>query len=229
VLIPSIDLQGGRVVQLEQGERLKIASDDVQGWVRRFAGFPVVQLIDLDAAKGVGNNDGLVREVCAQLPCQVGGGVRTPERARALLEAGARRVIVGSALFSADGVDTTRAAEFSAAIGADAFIAAIDARGGRVAVHGWRSTVDVTPADAAAALDPYCGAFLFTNVDTEGLLGGFPIDRLTPLLAATRRRLIAAGGIRSREEIDALDAMGVDAVVGMAIYRGVIVLGSPPR
>ncbi len=222
MLIPSIDLQDGRVVQLEQGERLVIASDDIDAWVRRFSHFPIVQLIDLDAAKGAGDNAAIVRDICARLPCQVGGGVRTPARARAMLDAGALRVIVGSALYSGNGVDTARAAEFAAAIGDTAFIGAIDARGGRVAIHGWRQTASLSPADAAAALDPYCGAFLFTNVDTEGLLGGFPIDTLAPLQAATRRRIIAAGGIRSSDEVAALDALGVDAVVGMAIYRGLI-------
>jgi phosphoribosylformimino-5-aminoimidazole carboxamide ribotide isomerase len=222
MLIPSIDLMGGRIVQLEQGERVVMESADVDEWVGRFERFPIVQLVDLDAAMGKGDNDRLVRDLCSRLPCQVGGGVRGVDRARTLREAGASRIVVGSALYADDGVDRRRAREFREVLGREAFVAAIDARGGRVAIHGWQTTLDITPEAAAAALDPFCGTFLYTHVDTEGLLGGFPVDRLESLREATSRPLIVAGGIRSLEEVSTLDAMGVDAVVGMAIYRGFI-------
>jgi len=224
MLIPSIDLMGGRVVQLEQGERLAIASTDLDGWMAKFAGFPLVQLIDLDAAKGQGDNRALVAKVCAQLPCQVGGGVRSADRARELLLLGARRVIVGSALFSPTGVNVERAAELAGAVGASNLTAAIDSRGGRVVIHGWKTTIDVTAIDAIRALDSFVSAFLYTHVDTEGLLTGFDVELVRPLAAATTGRLIAAGGIRSMDEVDALDAAGIDAVVGMAIYKGLIQL-----
>jgi phosphoribosylformimino-5-aminoimidazole carboxamide ribotide isomerase len=222
MMIPSIDLMGGRVVQLEQGERVVIQSDDLNGVIHRFERFPVVQLVDLDAAKGTGDNDALVRAICQRLPCQVGGGVRSLGRARALLDAGAQRVIVGSSLFDEEGVRADRAKAYSEALGHEAFVAAIDGRDGHVVIHGWQTELSITPEAAATALDPFCGAFLYTNVETEGLLGGFPIDRARALQAATKRKLIVAGGIRSREEIDALDELGVDAVVGMAIYKGLI-------
>jgi phosphoribosylformimino-5-aminoimidazole carboxamide ribotide isomerase len=196
MLIPSIDLMGGRVVQLEQGERLAIASTDLDGWMAKFAGFPLVQLIDLDAAKGQGDNRALVAKVCAQLPCQVGGGVRSADRARELLLLGARRVIVGSALFSPTGVNVERAAELAGAVGASNLTAAIDSRGGRVVIHGWKTTIDVTAIDAIRALDSFVSAFLYTHVDTEGLLTGFDVELVRPLAAATTGRLIAAGGIR---------------------------------
>ena len=231
MLIPSIDLMGGRVVQLEQGERLAIASTDLDGWMAKFAGFPLVQLIDLDAAMGQGDNRALVAKVCRELPCQVGGGVRSADRARELLALGARRIIVGSALFSAgdggvppNGVNLERAAEFAQAVGVMNLTAAIDSRGGRVVIHGWKTTIDLTAIDAIRALDPYFGAFLYTHVDTEGLLTGFDVALVRPLAAATTRRLIAAGGIRSMDEVHALDAAGIDAVVGMAIYKGLITL-----
>jgi len=224
MLIPSIDLMGGRVVQLEQGERLAIASTDLDGWMAKFAGFPLVQLIDLDAAKGQGDNRALVAKVCAQLPCQVGGGVRSADRARELLLLGALRVIVGSALFSPTGVNVERAAELAGAVGASNLTAAIDSRGGRVVIHGWKTTIDVTAIDAIRALDSFVSAFLYTHVDTEGLLTGFDVELVRPLAAATTGRLIAAGGIRSMDEVDALDAAGIDAVVGMAIYKGLIQL-----
>lgn len=222
MLIPSIDLMDGRVVQLEQGERLVIADDDVDRWVRKFEHFSIVQVIDLGQAKGRGSNETLVRELCGRIPCQVGGGVRTPEIAAALRKAGARRVIVGSALYGANGVDADRARAFHHAIGTESLIGAIDARGDRVAVRGWTSTVQVSPEEAAQTLDAYCGGLLFTNIDTEGLLTGFPIERVRSLQLVTRRRIIAAGGIRSADEVEALDRIGADAVVGMAIYRGLI-------
>jgi len=222
MLIPSIDLMGGRVVQLEQGERVVISSDDLNAVIHRFEQFPIVQLVDLDAAKGTGENDELVQRICQRLPCQVGGGVRNLQRARALLDAGAKRVIVGSSLFDQDGVRTDRAKAYSDALGQEAFVAAIDARDGHVVIHGWQTELEITPEAAATALEPVCGAFLYTNVETEGLLGGFPIERARSLQAATTRPLIVAGGIRSREEVDALHDLGVDAVVGMAIYKGLI-------
>lgn len=222
MLIPSIDLMNGRIVQLEQGERLVVATDDIAGWVARFDGYPVVQLIDLDAATGRGSNDALVLDLCRALPCQVGGGIRTAARAAQLLDAGARRVIVGSALFAADGVDLEAARSFAAAIPRDALVAAVDSRGGRVVIHGWKTTLPLTPVDAVHALEPYAGAFLYTHVDTEGLLGGIDMAAVRSVASATPRRVIAAGGIHSQNEIDALDAAGIDAVVGMAIYRGLL-------
>jgi phosphoribosylformimino-5-aminoimidazole carboxamide ribotide isomerase len=222
VLIPSIDLMGGRIVQLEQGEHLRIASDDIDGWVRRFSSFPMVQLIDLDAAVGRGDNAALVRSICRALPCQVGGGIRTVERARELMNDGARRVIAGSALFTSRGVNTGLAAAFAKAIPADAFIGAVDSRGGQVVIHGWQTTLPLTPVEAVGALEPYVGSFLYTHVDTEGLLLGIDIKAVEAVAAATSRRVIAAGGIRSRTEIDTLHARGIDAVVGMAIYQGII-------
>jgi phosphoribosylformimino-5-aminoimidazole carboxamide ribotide isomerase len=223
MLVPSIDLLGGRVVQLEQGERLRWASDDLDAWVARFARFPIVQVIDLDAARRTGDNDALVRQLCARRPCQVGGGVRSVARARALLDAGAARVIVGSSLFADGAVDVARAAAFTDAVGLEHLIAAVDSRAGRVVVSAWREQLPLTPADAIRALEPFAGAFLYTHVDTEGLLGGFPLAAIEPLRAITTRRLIAAGGIRHQDEIDRLDRLGIDAVVGMAIYTGLLV------
>ncbi len=222
MLIPSIDLMGGRIVQLEQGERLRIATDDIDGWVRRFSAFPIIQLIDLDAAVGRGDNSALVRSLCRALPCQVGGGIRSVERARELLDAGAIRVIVGSALFSTTGVNTDVAAAFAQAIPARALVGAVDSRGGRVVVHGWQRTLPVTPVEAVRVLDAYVGRFLYTHVDTEGLLLGINIPAVETVATASTRPVIAAGGIRSREEIDSLHARGIDAVVGMAIYQGLI-------
>ena len=139
MLIPSIDLKGGKVVQLVQGERLALESDDLDGWIARFAGFPRVQLIDLDAAMGSGSNEAIVAAVCRRLPCQVGGGVRTPARAAALIEAGARKVIIGSSLFEAGRPNLKLAAAFAETIGPERLIGAVDSKGAQVVIHGWKT------------------------------------------------------------------------------------------
>jgi phosphoribosylformimino-5-aminoimidazole carboxamide ribotide isomerase len=220
MLIPSIDLQGGKVVQLVQGERLAVESDDIDSWVRRFAGRPKVQLIDLDAAKSEGDNGAIVARICSALPCRVGGGIRSIERAKAVLALGAQKVILGSALFDGRQVNVEFAARLADAIGPDRLIAAVDCRAGRVVVHGWRTALEITAAGAIAALEPFFGEFLYTHVDLEGLMRGTDLIAIAALRAATTRALTAAGGITTREEIDQLDAMGVDAVVGMALYTG---------
>jgi phosphoribosylformimino-5-aminoimidazole carboxamide ribotide isomerase len=222
MLIPSIDLMGGKIVQLVQGSRKALEFDNFQEWVERFANYPLVQLIDLDAAMGRGNNSELVREFARQLPCQVGGGIRSVDRAKTILESGARRVILGSSLISVGAINRNFAEQAASVIGPEKLVFAADCRGGRVAIHGWQEDTGITAVDMMRSLEPFCGAFLYTHIDTEGLLQGIPLDVIRELRGATSRQLIAAGGIRSREEIAALDAMGVDAVVGMAIYTGLI-------
>jgi phosphoribosylformimino-5-aminoimidazole carboxamide ribotide isomerase len=222
VLIPSIDLMGGKIVQLVQGRRKALEFDDFEVWVNRFSKYPLVQLIDLDAAIGPGDNGKLVRELARQLPCQVGGGIRSVEAAQAALAAGARRVILGSALFAGDKLDQDCAERMASAVGSTRLVFALDAIGGRVAIHGWRKVTDVSPMQLVQTLEPWCGAFLYTHVETEGLLQGFPQDVIRPLREATDRQLIAAGGLRAQTEIDELHAIGVDAVVGMAIYQGLL-------
>lgn len=220
MLIPSIDLQGGRIVQLVQGETLAVATDDFEGWISKFSAYSKVQLIDLDAAKGEGHNAGIVASLCARLPCRVGGGVRSVARARTLMEAGARKVILGSSLFRDGVVDRGFAESAAREVGPDRLIAAVDAKGGRVAIHGWRTTLEITPVDAVRALEPYVSEFLFTNVDVEGLMQGIDRAAVLAVRAATTRALAAAGGVTTQEDVDWLDRAGVDAVAGMAIYTG---------
>jgi phosphoribosylformimino-5-aminoimidazole carboxamide ribotide isomerase len=220
VLIPSIDLQGGQIVQLVQGERLAVATDDVDGWVRRFERFPKIQLIDLDAAKDRGDNRALVASICGRLPCRVGGGIRSVDRAAAALDTGALKVIVGSALFRGGQPDLAFAAALSRELGAERLIAAVDAREGQVVIDGWRTRLPITPVDAIKAFEPFFGEFLFTNVDVEGLMQGINRDAISAVREATARHVTAAGGVTSQEDIDWLDGIGVDAVAGMAIYTG---------
>lgn len=226
MLIPSIDLKGGAVVQLVQGERLAIRDDDVQKWVRRFEKFPKVQVIDLDAAMGSGDNLALVRQIAGALACRVGGGIRTIARAQEVLDAGARQIIAGSSLFANGKPDTAFARSLSDAVGRERVIAAVDSKGGRVVTHGWKTTLPITAAEAVAALEPYCDEFLYTHVDAEGLMQGTDMDAILAVRRATQRRITAAGGITTQKEIDDLDALGIDAVVGMAIYTGTLSLNS---
>ena len=220
MLIPAIDLKGGKVVQLIQGEKLAIETTDLDYWIERFSGFRRVNVIDLDAAMSSGSNDHLVREICRRLPCQVGGGVRTPQRALELCAIGAKKVIVGSALFKDGLADTESAGRFADSVGIERIVGAVDSKGGRVVTHGWKSSTGTTAADAVRALEPYCGEFLYTHVDKEGLMKGTDIAAIRAVRDATSRPLIAAGGVTTQAEIDELDALGIDAVVGMAIYTG---------
>ena len=220
MLIPSIDLMGGKIVQLVQGEKKALEFDDFEYWIDRFSKYPIVQVIDLDAARGLGNNRTIVSEIVRRLPCQVGGGIRTAETARQLLEAGARRVIFGSALLKNGEIDTEHAATLANSLGAAALVFALDSRGGRVAVEGWRKDTAVTAFDMIRALEPFCETFLYTHIDTEGLMRGIPMDVVAAIRRATSRRLVVAGGIKTQQEIDSLDALRMDAVVGMALYSG---------
>ncbi|SNT08433.1 1-(5-phosphoribosyl)-5-[(5-phosphoribosylamino)methylideneamino] imidazole-4-carboxamide isomerase [Granulicella rosea] len=230
MLIPSIDLMGGRIVQLVQGERLKLAFDDFEYWIERFSKYPLVQLIDLDAAMRQGDNRSLIEMICKRLPCQVGGGLKTAADGQALLDAGAKRVIYGSSLFglAEDPSEKRRhkviklefAESLTRALGEEALCFSVDTKAGKVAVKGWKDSVDLTPEEAVTWLEDCCASFLYTHVDTEGTMTGFPIDVAAILRACTAKQLIVAGGIKERREIDELDAMGVDAVAGMAVYSG---------
>lgn len=236
MLIPAIDLMGGRIVQLVHGESLKLAFDDFEYWIDRFSQYPLVQIIDLDAAMRQGNNRELVEMLCRRLPCQVGGGLRTVEDGRRLLDLGARRVIFGSSLFGPEPEGSTElgpavsrrhkvirlefAAELRQALGEDALCFSVDTKAGKVAVRGWKEQVELTPEEAVTWLEDFPSAFLYTHVDTEGTMQGFPSDVAAVLRSTTAKQLIVAGGIREQAEVDALDAMGVDAVAGMAVYSG---------
>ena len=222
MLIPSIDLMEGKVVQLVQGSRKALEFDNLQQWIDRFSKYPLVQVIDLDAAMGKGSNQDLVREIARQIPCQVGGGIRSIDSACATLDLGAQRVILGSSLISHGAIHVAFARDLSTQLGPDKLVFAVDSRGGYVSVKGWKESTPIRAADMMRALEPFCGTFLYTHIDTEGLLQGIPMEVVRELRQATSHRLIAAGGIRSQEEVDALDALGVDAVVGMAIYRNLI-------
>ena len=226
MLIPSIDLMGGKIVQLVQGEKKALEFENFDEWIERFSQFSLVQLIDLDAAVGTGNNQKLIQNFVRRLPCQVGGGIRSIEKARDVLSWGARRVILGSTLIREGQVDAAFAEIISRDVGSGKLVFAVDTKGGRVAIRGWREQTGLTPAAMIQMLDPWCAAFLYTHIDTEGLLKGIPLDVVKDLRRLTTKQFIAAGGISSDEEIEKLQTLGVDAVVGMALYLNRITLSS---
>jgi phosphoribosylformimino-5-aminoimidazole carboxamide ribotide isomerase len=219
VIIPCIDLMGGKVVQLVQGREKALEGGSPLEMLDRFAAFPQIQVIDLDAAmdkgSGAGNNDVLVELVARRAIARVGGGVRSTERARALIEQGAYRVIVGTAAF-----DREKLAQIAEAVGPDRLVIALDSKGGKVVTHGWQKTTNVTAEEMLRHLEPYCSGFLCTYVDKEGMLQGTDLDWFRRLRAATRHELTAAGGITTVEEIQELHKLGIHAALGMAIYTG---------
>jgi phosphoribosylformimino-5-aminoimidazole carboxamide ribotide isomerase len=222
MLIPSIDLMDGKIVQLVQGDKKKLEFDNFDHWIERFSKYPVVQLIDLDAARGTGDNRSLVKQIVGRLNCQVGGGIRNLETAQKLLNLGARKVIIGSALLTDGRINQEHARALADNLPRAALMFALDSRGGRVAIDGWRTNTAITAFDMIRELEPFCESFLYTHIDTEGLMGGIPMDTVHAIRCATARHLVVAGGITEQREIDSLDALGIDAVVGMALYTGKI-------
>jgi phosphoribosylformimino-5-aminoimidazole carboxamide ribotide isomerase len=220
MLIPSIDLMGGKIVQLVQGSRKELEFDDFAAWASRFASFPLIQLIDLDAALGGDPNSKLIEFFVKRLPCQVGGGIRSLDAARQILELGAQRVILGSALIQNGKINIILAKQFASQVGESKLVFGIDAKAGKIAIRGWREITAISPLEMMQALNPFCSAFLYTHIDTEGLMTGLPLEAIRPLRKATSKQLIVAGGIATSAEVEHLHTMGIDAVVGMALYSG---------
>ncbi len=202
MLIPSIDLMGGKIVQLVQGEKKALEFDNFHEWVTRFSSFPLVQVIDLDAAMGRNGNASLVKLFVNNLPCQVGGGIRSIESARRMLEIGARRVILGSTLIHDGHINVGFAEQLATDLGPDKLVFAIDSRGGKVALRGWREITSISPLEMVKALDSFCCAFLYTHIDTEGLMSGLPLGPVRELRQTATRQLIAAGGISTHTRPD---------------------------
>jgi phosphoribosylformimino-5-aminoimidazole carboxamide ribotide isomerase len=220
MIFPCIDLMDGKVVQLVQGREKALEGDSPEEMLRRFAAFPEIQVIDLDAAMGRGSNDELVRFLAARAATRVGGGVRTVERALTLLEQGARKVIVGTSAFAAGGVNEPFLKSLAAAIGRERLLIAVDSKGGRIVVKGWQEATDLTAETVLHLLEPYCSGFLCTYVDKEGMMQGTDLQWFARLRAATSLELTAAGGITTLDDVRALTALNVHSALGMAIYTG---------
>jgi phosphoribosylformimino-5-aminoimidazole carboxamide ribotide isomerase len=214
MIIPCIDLMGGKVVQLVQGRDKALEGEAPLEMLRKFEAFPEIQVIDLDAAIGNGENRTIVELLASRAKCRVGGGVRTAERAHGLIDQGAHRVIVGTAAF------TPALAEIAEAVGSERVIVALDSKGGKIVVKGWREATDFSAEEIVGRLEPHCGGFLCTYVDKEGMMQGTDMAWFRRLRAATRHELTAAGGITTIEEIRELTGLGIHAALGMAIYTG---------
>jgi phosphoribosylformimino-5-aminoimidazole carboxamide ribotide isomerase len=220
VIIPCIDLQDGRAVQLVHGRKRRLAVEDVFGLLERFRAYPLLHVIDLDAAMGRGSNARLVRELCRRAPMRVrvGGGIRTTARAARILASGAEKIIVGSAAFRAGRVNSSFLSRLVSQVGRKRIIVAVDTEGGRILVRGWQEKLRLSPAEVLPELGRYASEFLCTYVDSEGTMKGTNLAWFRALRRATKLPITAAGGIRSHREVRALERLGMNAAVGMALY-----------
>jgi phosphoribosylformimino-5-aminoimidazole carboxamide ribotide isomerase len=226
MIIPCIDLQDGKAVQLVRGRRRALAVEDVLGLFDRFSSYPIVHVIDLDAAMRRGSNARWIKRLCrrAKLKVRVGGGIRDVARAEKILSWGAEKIIVGSAAFRDGKVDRDFLRQLAARVGRKRVIAAIDTEDGKIVVRGWRERLKLRPGEVIPELGEFCSEFLSTFVDNEGTMKGTDLAWFRKLRKTTRLPITAAGGIRSMREVKALEKIGMNAAVGMAIYTGKLAL-----
>lgn len=228
MLIPCIDLQDGQAVQLVRGRRRELAVPDVFAQLDKFKGYSWLHIIDLDAAMGRGRNDALVLSLCRRarrrygLKVRVGGGIRTVARARRLVRAGATQVIIGSAALLRGRPNLRFLRALTRAVPRRRIVIALDTYRGRITIRGWRRAVARRPADVMPALEPFCAAFLCTDVDREGTLAGANLAYFAALRRASAHPIIAAGGVRTRREVAALEKLRMDAAAGMAMYKDLL-------
>ena len=220
MIFPCIDIMDGKAVQLVQGRDKALEADEPEQMLRKFSAFPEVQVIDLDAAMGHGSNDDLVRRLAAQAAIRAGGGVRTVERARTLIDQGVRKVIVGTSAFGESGINQAFLAALRDCIGRERLIVALDSKAGHIVVKGWSETTPLAAEEVLGPLEPYCSGFLCTYVDKEGMMQGTDLEWFARLRAATSLELTAAGGVTTMDDVQALLAMGVHVAIGMAMYTG---------
>jgi phosphoribosylformimino-5-aminoimidazole carboxamide ribotide isomerase len=222
MIIPCIDLQEGRAVQLVRGRHRALAVDDVLGLLERFRSYPILHVIDLDAAMGKGSNASWIKRLthAGKMKVRVGGGIRDARMAKKILGWGAEKIIVGSAAFQAGEVDRRFLKSLAAAVGKKHVIVALDTEKGRILVRGWQEKLRLRPAEVMPVLEPFCSEFLATYVDNEGTMKGTNLSWFRKLHGATKLPITAAGGIRSMREVKALEKLGMNAAVGMAIYTG---------
>ncbi|HIH09657.1 MAG TPA: bifunctional phosphoribosyl-AMP cyclohydrolase/phosphoribosyl-ATP diphosphatase HisIE [Candidatus Diapherotrites archaeon] len=212
MIIPSIDLMGGKAVQLRQGKEKVLEVENPLDLAKEFCKYGEIAVIDLDAALGKGTNEQIMKEICKIAPCRVGGGIRTVQKARDMIKAGAKKIIIG----------TSATKEFLKELPKEKIIVAIDTKNGFVVNKGWQESTNMTPFEAIEELEDYCSEFLFTNVNGEGMLQG--IDRKIPLQirGATKNEITIAGGISNIEEIKWLEENNMNSQLGMSIYTGKI-------
>ncbi len=216
MIVPSLDIMGGHAVQLRRGREFVLDGGDPIGRLEEFSVAGEVAVVDLDAALGRGSNAELIRDLVRRAPCRVGGGIRDLDSARRWLDAGAVRIMIG----------TAATPEFCGALPRERVVAAVDAKRGEVVVEGWRKKTGVAVLERVRALVPVVGGFLFTQVEKEGEMRGFDRAAVEAVVrAAEGARVVAAGGITTAAEVAELDRAGADAQVGMALYTGTLLLG----
>ena len=225
MLIPCIDLQDGQAVQLVHGRKRELAVADIFGLLEKFSRYPWLHVIDLDAAMGKGSNDHLVRRLCAKarskfkMKVRVGGGIRTVPCAKRIAAWGASQIVIGSAVFRDGKVNLSFLRRLNREVNRKRIVIALDTLRGRITIHGWRRSVALQAEEVMAELEPFCAGFLCTDVDREGTMSGANLKWFLKLRSATDHPIIAAGGIRTKREIAALERIGMDAAVGMALYK----------
>jgi phosphoribosylformimino-5-aminoimidazole carboxamide ribotide isomerase len=222
MIIPCIDLQGGKAVQLVRGRKRALSVDDVLGLLERFRDYPTLHVIDLDAAIGTGSNGRWIKILSrrAKMNIRVGGGIRSVARAEQILSWGADKIIVGSAAFRDGKISRAFLQKLRARVGRKSIILALDTERGQIVVRGWRQRLKLRPASVIPQLEPYCSGFLCTFVDNEGTMKGTDLGWFRKLRRVTKKPITAAGGIRSLREVRALEKIGMHAAVGMALYLG---------
>jgi phosphoribosylformimino-5-aminoimidazole carboxamide ribotide isomerase len=220
MIVPCIDIMGGKVVQLVQGREPALEGGSVDSMLTLFAGFPEIQVIDLDAAIGNGANNEMVEAISKRVTARVGGGVRSSKRAEELVACGAYRIIVGTSAFTNNGPNTALLRQLAEAVGAHRLVIALDSKDGYIVVRGWRESTSIRAVDIISELDVYCGGYLCTYVDKEGMMEGTDINWFSRLRASTTREITAAGGITTMADVRALSAMNIHCAVGMAMYTG---------
>jgi phosphoribosylformimino-5-aminoimidazole carboxamide ribonucleotide (ProFAR) isomerase len=221
VIIPCIDLMGRKVVQLVQGRDKALELPDPFAVLEKFKEFPQIQVIDLDGAMGRESQADIVRELCRRKPCRVGGGIRSVERALQVEKDGAYKIIVGSSAFTSSGINAEFLRALIENVPREKLMIGVDGFSNRVAIHGWKETLPFTPDEILPQLEPYCSEFLCTYIDAEGKLRGTNLEYFRGLRSVTSLPITAAGGITTDEEIRALEEMGINAALGMSIYRKV--------
>jgi len=215
MIIPSIDLMNGKVVQLRQGKEKVLEREDVFELAKYYSRFGDVAVIDLDCAMGNGNNnEALIQQLCKVAPCRVGGGIRTVEKAKRIIAHGAKKIIIG----------TAANAEFLSQLPKDKVIVAIDAKNGKITTEGWTKELDKTPLDYIEHFDDLCSGYLYTVVEREGMMQGCDIEAIEEIRKATKKEFVAAGGISTVEEIVKLNHKNISTQLGMCIYTDAVKL-----
>lgn len=217
MIIASIDLMGGKAVQLRQGKESEkqLEREDVIELAKYYSKFGDIAVIDLDRAFNNGkNNEELIKQLCKIAPCRVGGGIRTVETAQRIISYGAKKIIIG----------TAASEEFLVQLPKDKVIVAIDTKNGKITTEGWTKELDKTPADYIKHFDDLCSGYLYTIVENEGMMQGCDIPLIEEVRNATQKELVAAGGISTIDEIAKLNKMNVSTQLGMCIYTGAVKL-----